>query len=325
MTRTVRWGVLSASNFAQKDWIPALQQSSHGHLVALATSSPEKAARATAMEPSLKIVPDYDALLQRDDVDAIYIPLPNHMHVEWAKKALEAGKHVLAEKPLAMHASEIDDLIALRDKTGLHMAEAFMVTHHPQWTRVREIIKGGGIGRLRHIDAAFSFTNRDMGNIRNRSDAGGGALRDIGVYPTCTSRFVMQQEPEVLSARVEWEAGVDVVVRAQLQFPDDVGFDFYISTRMHRRQEMAFHGEDGLIRIGSPFNAGLYRAHTIEWQRDGHGDIVEHFEGTQQYVNQLNAFHDTVLNGADYACPLEFSLGNQQVIDALFEKAGTPD
>ena len=180
--KPVRWGILGAANFAREQMAPAIHAAKGAELAALATSSPEKAAGFQAFCPSLTIHSTYEALLADPSIDAVYIPLPNHLHVEWSLKALAAGKHVLTEKPIALQASEIDQIIAARDASGLLAAEAYMIVHHPQWQRAKAWLEAGEIGTLRHVDAAFTFHLTDLENIRNRPDAGGGSLRDIGVY-----------------------------------------------------------------------------------------------------------------------------------------------
>ena len=206
---------------------------------------------------------DYVALLDDPGVDAIYIPLPNAHHVEWTAKCLEAGKHVLCEKPIALQASEIDRLIDLRDRTGLVAAEAFMVVHHPQWLRVRALVAEGAIGRLVHVQGAFTFFNDDPGNIRNDATVGGGALRDIGVYPTVVTRFVTGAEPVDIAAQIDWDRGIDATARVRAEFPG-LHMDFYVSMRMAPRQLMTFHGETGWISVHAGFNAGNYGDAVIE-------------------------------------------------------------
>ena len=321
MADHVRWGVLGASRFALNVMAPAIHAGRRGALAAMASRHPEKAAPAQASAPGLVVHDSYEALLDDPEIDAIYIPLPNHLHVEWAERALRAGKHVLCEKPLAMRAEEIDRLIALRDETGLVAAEAFMVAHHPQWTRVRALIGEGAIGRLRHVQGVFTYYNVDPDNIRNRADAGGGALRDIGVYPLVTARLVVGEEPTEAVAEGEWENGVDTVARARLKFPS-CPFDFYVSMRMRARQEMVFHGEKGAIIVRAPFNAGLFRTHSLElWREDG-TESVEYYAGVNHYEIQVDAFNEAVQGGAPYPCTLEFSRGNQAALDRLIESAG---
>ena len=264
----------------------------------------------------------YEALLADPEIDAVYIPLPNGAHVEWTEKCLAAGKHVLCEKPIALRADEIDGLIAARDQSGRFAAEAFMVTHHPQWIRARELVRGGAIGRLRQVQGAFSFFNPDPANIRNDPAQGGGALRDIGVYPSVTTRFVTGEEPlEVAHAAIDWDLGIDATARAMLRF-EGFDLDFYVSMRMAPRQLMVFHGEEGFLSVLAPFNAYAYGDQVIELRRADGTITRERFGMADQYLAQADAFHATVLDGAAYPCTLEFSRGNQVMIDMIYDAAG---
>lgn len=317
----VRWGILGAGKIA-REWVaPAIHLSDRGRVAAVASLTPGKA-EALAAPFGARAHGSYEALLDDPGIDAVYIPLPNGAHVHWTAKSLEAGKHVLCEKPIALEAAQIDPLIALRDRTGLLAAEAFMVVHHPQWIRVRELVQGGAIGRLVQVQGAFSFLNRDPQNIRNDPAQGGGALRDIGVYPSVTTRFVTGAEPaRVAHAAIDWDLGIDASARAMVDFPE-FSLDFYVSMRMALRQMMVFHGEDGFITLHAPFNALAYGDHVIEI-RDGAGrSVFERFGIADQYRAQADAFHASVLDGAAYACPLEFSRGNQVMIDMIYAAAG---
>ena len=217
----VKWGVLGAAKIAREWVVPGIHMSDRGDLAAVASLTPGKAEALAAPYGGVRLHASYEALLDDPSVDAIYIPLPNHQHVEWTAKCLEAGKHVLCEKPLALRADAIDGLIALRDRTGLVAAEAFMVTHHPQWVRAQDLLAEGAIGRLLQVQGAFSFFNDDPGNIRNRADFAGGALRDIGVYPSISTRFVSGAEPlAVPYAAIEWDAGIDATARVVADFPE---------------------------------------------------------------------------------------------------------
>jgi len=198
----VRWGILGASRFAREQMAPALTLAPGGHVAALATSDAAKAEPFRAFAPGLRVHDSFDALLADPGIDAVYIPLPNGLHVEWTLKAIRAGKHVLCEKPMTLRASEFDELIAARDAAGVVVAEAFMIVHHPQWQRARQLLSEGAVGRLWRIDGAFSFDNRDPGNIRNRADMGGGGLRDIGVYVMGGARFVTGLEGSGVQARI---------------------------------------------------------------------------------------------------------------------------
>lgn len=316
MGQALRWGILGAAKIARTALAPAFALAEGSELVAIATSGSGNTEPFVARYPHVGVLDGYDALLADPEVDAIYIPLPNHLHVEWTEKALRAGKHVLCEKPLALHASHIDRLIAARDETGLLAAEGFMVLHHPQWHRVKELLGQGAIGKLVHVDAAFSYRNTDMSNIRNRADAGGGGLYDIGVYPSITARFATGAEPTNLRADIHWENGVDTFARVWAEFPDFT-MSFYCGMRQAPRQEMVFHGEEGWIRVTAPFNANLYGDVRVEW-RDANGVTQsESFNGIDQYQLMVEAFARSVKTGEAFICPLEFSKGNQAMIDAI--------
>jgi predicted dehydrogenase len=320
MTGTVRWGILGAAKIAREWLCPAMHMSTRGVVAAVASRDPARAAEMAAPYGA-RTIDGYEALLADPQVDAIYVPLPNGDHVEWTARCLEAGKHVLCEKPIALEAAEIDRLIGLRDRTGLVAAEAFMVTHHPQWLRARALLADGAIGRLRHVQGAFSFFNDDPGNIRNQAALGGGALRDIGVYPCVSTRFATGAEPEAVTAEIDWDMGIDATARVWAAFP---GFDldFYVSMRMAPRQEMTFHGDAGWLRVEAPFNAGAYADEALE-MRDADGRITrERFPRADQYRAQIDAFNAAVLDGAPFPCTLEFSRGNQRMIDMIYAAAG---
>ncbi len=314
---TVRWGVLGAAKIAREFVLPAIHMSQGGVFAAIASRSSQRAESLCGPYGDVTVHGSYDALLGDAAVDAVYIPLANAQHVEWTVKALRAGKAVLCEKPIALDATEIDRLIALRDETSLLAAEAFMVVHHPQWHRVRELIASEAIGRLRQIDGAFSFFNDDPANIRNVAELGGGALRDIGVYPVVTARFATGREPEHVRAEIEWDRGIDSFARVWCDF-GGVRLDFYVSMRLGQRQQMVFHGEEGWMRVATPFNAGLYGEDVLEL-RDTSGNYrIERFPWVDQYRLQIEAFNRSLLQGVEFPCTLEFSRGNQAVIDAIY-------
>ncbi|WP_170381939.1 Gfo/Idh/MocA family protein [Ruegeria atlantica] len=321
MSNTVNWGILGAANFALNHMGPAIHAANNAKLVALATGSKHKDAPFQALCPDLKIHDSYDALLADPDIDAVYIPLPNHLHVEWSLKALEAGKHVLCEKPMTLQAGEFDTLIDARDQTGLLAAEAFMIVHHPQWHYVRELIQSGEIGRLVHVSGIFAFDSReDVENIRHRPETGGGALRDIGVYVLGSTRFVTGEEPQDISSRIRWENDVDAFTDIQASFP---GFTYsaYVTTRLNLFQEMTFHGEGGLIRVTAPFNPRIYGEASVELHKDGRDVSRRRFPIIDQYKLQVEAFGDSATTGSQYPCPLEFSKETQVAIDQAFDNS----
>lgn len=317
MTKPVGWGILGAARIAETALSPAIALARNAHLVALGTAHPAKAAAIAAQHPGLRLHDSYQAVLDDPEVEAVYIPLPNHLHVEWTERALRASKHVLCEKPIALNAAEIDGLIALRDETGLLAAEAFMVLHHPQWHHARDRIAAGDIGTLRHIEGAFTYNNPDPANYRNQTGTGGGGLRDIGVYPTITARFASGAEPTRLRADIEFDGEIDTFARVWADFP---GFtmSFYCGMRQSLRQEMVFHGTDGWLRLTAPFNTRSFGDTTVELRHNnGHIEIAR-FNAADQYVLMVEAFGTALRGGAAFGCPLEFSRGNQAMIDTIF-------
>jgi predicted dehydrogenase len=322
---TVRWGILGAANFAKEFMAPAIHAAHGAELAALATSDPAKAAGFQTFCPGLTLHPTYEALLADPSIDAVYIPLPNHLHVEWTLKALAAGKHVLTEKPISMAASEIDQIIAARDASGLLAAEAYMIVHHPQWIRARELVQSGAIGTLRHVDAAFSYNLSDMGNIRARPETGGGGIRDIGVYTFGSARFVTGAEPVSLSAQIKLDHGVDVFAQVNAVMDGPTGRFTYGSMtaiNMYNRQVVTFQGTKGMVRLdGGPFNANVNNIAQIELHTDGNRVQTERWPTANHYVLQVQAFSAAVRHGTPYACPLEFTRGTQAMIDQVFAAA----
>ena len=327
--QTVRWGILGAANFAREFMAPAIHAAKGAELVALATSDPAKAAEFQAFCPGLHLHASYDALLADPAIDAVYVPLPNHLHLEWTLRALAAGKHVLTEKPIGMTVSEIDQIIAVRDRTGLLAAEAYMIVHHPQWIRAREWLAAGEIGTLRHVDAAFSYNLTDMGNIRARPETGGGGLRDIGVYTFGSMRFVTGAEPATLSAQIRLEHGVDVFaqVNGMMEGPQDghagrFTYGSMTAINMYNRQVVTFQGDKGMIRVeGGPFNANVNDMAKAELHRGGNGVLTERWPAANHYVLQVEAFGRSVRDNVPYPCPLEFVRGTQAMIDRAFAVA----
>ena len=312
----MRWGILGAAKIARTDLAPAMQLARGAQLAALATRDPAKAAPFRELAPAVRVHDSYDALLADPDVDAVYIPLPNDMHVDWSIRAAQAGKHVLCEKPIALQADQIDDLIATRDTTGKLIAEAFMVAHHPQWSLVRDLLAQGVIGRLEHIEGCFTYTNRDLGNIRHDPAKGGGGLRDVGVYPCITARMATRAEPTRLRSDIRYQNGVDVFARVWADFPDFT-MSFYCGMMQQRRQHMIFHGQDGWIELSAPFNGAVYGDARVEWLARGRLHM-ERFNNVNQYALMLENFAASADTGTPFACPLEVSHGNQAMIDAIF-------
>lgn len=318
----LRWGILGASNFARHHMGPAIHAARGAELVGVATSNAAKADGFRAFAPQIKVYDGYAEILADPAIDAVYVPLPNNLHVEWSLKALAAGKHVLCEKPMTLEAAEFDQLIAARDRTGLLTAEAFMIVHHPQFIRARELVQGGSIGTLKHVEAAFSYYNDDAGNIRNQADKGGGGLRDIGVYTIGAARFVSGAEPEKIThARIDLTDGVDTYAQFTADFP---GFSYQsmVSTRLAPRQEVVFHGDKGVLILTCPFNANVFDMAQLVLETGGQ-KVSERWPAVNHYVLQVENFVQSVQTGAAYPCPLEFSRGTQHMMDMIFA-AGLP-
>ncbi|BCM16436.1 Gfo/Idh/MocA family protein [Mesorhizobium sp. J8] len=321
-----RWGVLSTAKIGREQLLPAIVDSENGVLSEIASRDLSKAKALGERFGARHAFGSYEELLASPDVDGVYIPLPTSQHVEWTAKAIEAGKHVLVEKPLALDAKDIPPLIKLRDQKKVLVCEAFMVVYHPQWIKVRDLIAGGAIGRLRHVQGAFSYYNVDPTNMRNQLDLGGGALPDIGVYPTVSTRFSTGKEPLRVQANIERDKtfGTDIYSSIRADF-GDFELSFYLSTQMAARQSMVFHGEKGFIEVFAPFNAGLYDHHRIELHNQNHTEAqVFRFPGTQQYRLECEAFVRAAQGGKDRVFTLEESVLNQKVIDAIF-RAGEKD
>jgi len=323
--KTIRWGILGAAKFAREHMGPAIHAAHGAELAALATSDPAKAEGFRAFCPSLRLHASYEALLADPEIDAVYIPLPNHLHVEWTLKALRAGKHVLTEKPIVLKAEEIDTIIAERDRTGLLAAEAYMITHHPQWHRAKEWLEAGEIGTLRHVDAAFSFNLTDAGNIRNRPETGGGSLRDIGVYTFGSARFVTGAEAVAMESRLARENGIDThaLVFGRME-GNGHAFTYHSMTsmRLYNRQVVTFQGDRGMIRLeGGPFNANVNDLAEVELHRGGHAVLTERFPRDNHYVLQVEAFGRRIREGGDYPWTLEDARGSLAMIDRAYAAA----
>jgi predicted dehydrogenase len=321
----VRWGILGAAKFAREHMGPAIHAAQGAELAALATSSAEKAADFRAFCPGLQVHSSYEALLADPTIDAVYIPLPNHLHVEWTLKALAAGKPVLTEKPIALKAEEIDRIIAARDAAGHLASEAYMIVHHPQWQRARDWCQAGEIGEIVHADAQFSFRLTDMENIRNRPEAGGGSLRDIGVYTFGSVRFVTGAEPVEMSARLIRDNGIDSFAHVFGTMANAQGRFTYASTtsmRAYNRQVVTIQGSKGMIRLeGGCFNANVNDLAEVELHQNGNRVITDRFPRVNQYVLQVEAFGRSLRDGADWPCPLEFVRGTQVMMDMAWANA----
>jgi predicted dehydrogenase len=323
----LRFGILSTAKIGRELVVPAMQDAENCVVTAIASRDLSKA-RAMADRFSVPhAFGSYEDMLASDTIDAVYIPLPTAQHVEWTIRAADAGKHVLCEKPIALKASDIDQLIAARDRNGVLVSEAFMVTYTPVWRKVRALLAEGAIGRLRHVQGVFTYFNRDPGNMRNIPELGGGGLPDIGVYPAIATRFATGTEPLKVQAVVERDAefGTDIYSSVKADF-GTFELSFYVSTQMANRQSMVFHGTEGFIEVRSPFNADRWGAEEVELSNQSHNQSqVFRFQDSRQYRREAEAFARAALGGdRSEVVSLESSRDNQRFIDAIY-RAGEKD
>jgi predicted dehydrogenase len=321
--KKVKWGVLGAASIAVRKVIPAMQAGEWCEMAAIASRDLKKADVAALKLGIAKTYGSYEELLADPDIEAIYNPLPNHLHVPWSIKAAEAGKHVLCEKPISLTVAEAKALLAVRDRTGVKMGEAFMVRTHPQWLRTRDLIRGGVIGELRAITGAFSYFNRDAGNVRSVLEWGGGGMMDIGCYPITTSRFIFGAEPSRVIGLIERDPDfkTDRMASVMMDFPAGQA-TFTCSTQLVPYQRMEFFGTKGRIEIEIPFNAPADRPTRIfiDDGRDllGGGVTTESFRACDQYTIQGDAFSRAVRGQGEVPSSIEDAILNMAVIEAVF-------
>jgi predicted dehydrogenase len=329
MSTKIRWGVLSTANIGLKKVIPGMQQGQYSSIVAIASRDLAKAREAAGALGIPTAYGSYEELLADPDIDAIYNPLPNNMHVPWTIKAAEAGKHVLCEKPISMTVAEAETLLAVRARTGVKIGEAFMVRGHPQWIRLRELLDEGRIGELRSMAGYFSYYNVNPANIRNIVDVGGGALMDIGCYLIQAARFAFGQQPKRVVASIDRdpEMHTDRLTSAILEFPEKGEFAgghaiFTCSTQLVPYQRFHFLGAKGRIELEIPVNVPPDQPVRllIDSGADlfGGGITTETFPACDQYTLQGDAFSKAILDDTEVPVPVEDAIGNMAVIEALF-------
>ncbi len=328
MPKKIRWGVLGVAGIAVKKVIPAMQQGKLSEITGLASRDLDRARAATEQLKIPKAFGSYEELLSDPEIDAVYNPLPNHLHVPWSIKAAEAGKHVLCEKPIAMSAAETLQLIEARDRTKVKIGEAFMVRTHPLWLRAREIVHSGALGELRAISSTFSYFNEDPKNIRNMPDIGGGGLMDVGCYPITMSRFLFEREPDRVVSLIDRDPALktDRLASALLDFAPGQAL-FTCSTQLVPFQRMQVLGTKGRIEIEIPYNIPPDRPSRIFLddgsQPGGVNAKTEEFETVDQYTIQGDEFSRAILDDIEVPVPLEDALANMAVIDALFRSGQT--
>lgn len=322
--RRIRWGILSTARIGINKVIPAMQQGKYCEIIAIASQSLDKAQTAAKKLAIPKFYGSYEALLVDPDIDAIYNPLPNHLHVPWSIKALEAGKHVLCEKPIALTAAEAETLAGVAQKRPhLKVMEAFMYRHHPQWQKARELVIDGQIGSLRTIHSFFSYFNADANNIRNMAGIGGGGLMDIGCYSVSLSRFIFGKEPTRVLGIMEYDPQfkTDRLASGIMDFGSGTA-TFTCATQLAYYQHVNIFGTEGLVEIEVPFNPPLDRPTRLRHQHRNETKEIA-FDVCNQFTIQGDLFSLAVLNNSDVPVPLEDSIGNMKVIEAIASSART--
>jgi predicted dehydrogenase len=327
MADKLRWGILSTADIARGKVVPGMRTSPRSEVVAIG-SRDEARARAAAAELGIpRVHGSYEALLADPEIDAVYIPLPNHLHLEWTLAAARAGKHVLCEKPLALTAADAERMVEACERAGVRLMEAFMYRLHPSWVAVRELVASGRIGRLVTVQSWFGYYNDDPANIRNILEAGGGALYDIGCYCVNLSRMLFGGEPTRVAAAIERDPadGTDIVTHGLLVFEGGIA-SFACSTRTETDQRVHLYGTEGRISFDIPFNVPPDRPTHVRVVQGGEPPVnpaVETltFETADPYGVEAEAFASAVLDGTPTPVPPQDAIANLRVIERLFEAA----
>ena len=321
---SVRWGILGAARIAARCVLPAFKSTRHAHAVALAARDPERASAMAAQFGIARAYGSYADLLADRAIEAVYIPLPNDLHFPWTLRALEAGKHVLCEKPIALNADQARAIAGASKRCGRHVAEAYMIRFHPQWQRARELVASGRLGEVRAVHSWFSYDNPPGENLRNSLVHGGGGLYDIGGYALVAAGWLLGSLPQRLIGLFERDPvhGVDRFTSALAAFPAGRQLVFGVCTGLPRMQSVVVYGTRGRLTIETPFNpaAGKPTRLLIDDGRDlyGSGLEVEIVPAVDQYALQLEAFSAAILHGRAPPFGMDDAIANMRSLDALF-------
>ena len=326
--KKIRWGILSTANIGMEKVTPAIMASPHSEVVAIASRDLEKAKAAAAKLGIPRAFGSYEELFADPEIDAIYNPLPNHLHVPMTLAAARAGKHVLCEKPIALSAAEAEQLRQVpSDRIVL---EAFMIRFHPQWLRAREIIRSGELGEVRAINAVFTYFNNDPANVRNQADIGGGGIMDIGCYPVTTGRFLFEAEPQRVVSLVDRDPqfGTDRLASVLMDFGGGRQLNFICSTQLTGEQSVTVLGTKAKLEIIIPYNAPANErtAVTVDTGAPFDGSLARRdiLPACDQYTEQAEAFALAVLGEQPLPWGVEDAIASMKVLDAIFasEKSG---
>lgn len=320
MKINIRWGILGTANIALESVIPAMLNSEFCSLTSIASRNLNKAKNIAEQFQIPNFYGSYQELLDDKDIEAVYIPLPNHLHVPWAIKALKAGKHVLIEKPIALSSIEALKLLEeAKNHPGLKIMEAFMYKFHPQWIKVKKMINSGEIGKLKTIQSSFSFFDDNPKSIVNNKEYGGGSLMDIGCYPISVSRFLFDEEPKSVSASIEYHPDFKVDILASVIMDFEHGTStFFSSIQMIDHQMVKIFGEKGSIEFEIPFNPPADQPVRIWLVNQDVKKEIE-FEVCDQYSLQLDMFSLAIVEGKKVPIGLEDAVDNMIVIEKIEE------
>lgn len=316
--KKVRWGIVSTAKIGTVKVIPAMQRSPYCEITAIASRESGKAAAAAKQLGIAKAYGSYEELLADPDIDAIYNPLPNHMHVPVSIRALEAGKHVLCEKPVGMNVAEAEQLLAASKKyPKLKVMEAFMYRHHPQWQKALALVKEGKIGELKTIHSFFSYFNTDPANIRNNADVGGGGLMDIGCYCISLARFIFNKMPKRVVGIVDYDPATktDRLASGIMDFSPGTA-TFTCSTQLVPYQRVNIYGTKGRIEIEIPFNAPPDKPCRLWLSANDKTEEIQ-FEICDQYTIQADLFSQSILNDTAVPTSLSDAVENMKMIEAI--------
>lgn len=318
--KKINWGIISTAKIGTEKVIPAMQKGRHTNITAISSRHLDKAQKIAKKLNLPKAYGSYEKLLHDPEIEAVYIPLPNHLHVEWTLRALKAGKHVLCEKPIAVNGKEAEYLnMKMKDFPDLKVMEAFMYRFHPQWQTVKKLVSQGKIGKLKNIHSIFSYYNDDPDDIRNQKNIGGGGLLDIGCYCISLSRFLFNAEPKQVCSTIEYDPRlkVDCLATGILEF-EQGNSAFTCSTQMRNHQKVEILGTQGKIEIIEPFTPSPEKPNKIVFQTESQKMEIE-FKTYNHYTIQGDLFSQAVLTNTTVPTPLEDGIANMRVIDKIFE------
>ncbi|MFC4403814.1 Gfo/Idh/MocA family protein [Gracilibacillus xinjiangensis] len=320
----VKWGVISTANIAKKAVIPGIKESKTGEVYAIASRNSDNA-KETAEKLDIPVAyGSYEELLEDREIEAVYIPLPNHLHKEWSIKAIEAGKHVLCEKPIALTADETKEMVDASKKAGVLLAEAFMYRYHPRYQMIEEVIQSGEIGEIRGIHGVFTFNSAGAKeNVRFKKEWGGGSLYDVGVYPISAARMILKQEPQAATVHAffsEKHGDVDMMASGLLEFGDGVALTFDCGMWADFRNRLEILGTEGRIEVPSAFVVNQNaQDHFFVHNREGTKEVGVPY--VNQYALQADAIGESIRNGAALPFPAEDAVLNMKVLDACLTSA----